>query len=85
MLVDRNTQLAVVEGEVQEGRRYTEAEFNRIIEIERRERQRVEILLSQIDPRQKTLVFCASRPASTSTPVSAASSSCFSTSCCSTT
>ena len=51
----------VVDGEVQEGRRYTEAEFNRIIEIERRERQRVEILLSQIDPRQKTLVFCATQ------------------------
>ena len=51
----------VVEGEVQEGRRYTEAEFNRIIEIERRERQRVEILLSQIAPRQKTLVFCATQ------------------------
>jgi type I restriction enzyme, R subunit len=51
----------VVEGEVEQGRRYTEAEFNRIIEIERRERQRVEILLSQIDPRQKTLVFCATQ------------------------
>ena len=51
----------VVEGEVQEGRLYTEAEFNRIIEIERRERQRVEILFSQIDPRQKTLVFCATQ------------------------
>ncbi len=32
-----------------------------IIEIERRERQRVEILLSQIDPRHKTLVFCATQ------------------------
>ena len=51
----------VVEGEVQEGKRYTEAEFNRIIEIERRERQRVEILLSQINPRDKTLVFCATQ------------------------
>ena len=51
----------VVEGDVVEGRRYTEAEFNRIIEIERRERQRVEIMLSQIDPRQKTLVFCATQ------------------------
>jgi type I restriction enzyme R subunit len=51
----------VVEGEVQEGKRYTEAEFNRIIEIERRERQRVEILLSQINPREKTLVFCATQ------------------------
>jgi type I restriction enzyme R subunit len=51
----------VVEGEVEIGRRYTEAEFNRIIEIERRERQRVEILLSQINPREKTLVFCATQ------------------------
>ncbi|MCP9792920.1 DEAD/DEAH box helicase family protein [Vulcanococcus limneticus Candia 3F8] len=51
----------VVEGEVEAGRRYTEPDFNRIIEIERRERQRVEILLSQIDPRQKTLVFCATQ------------------------
>ena len=51
----------VVEGEVQEGKRYTEAEFNRIIEIERRERQRVEILLSHINQREKTLVFCATQ------------------------
>ena len=51
----------VVEGEVQEGKRYTEAEFNRIIEIERRERQRVEILLSQINQREKTLVLCATQ------------------------
>ena len=51
----------VVEGDVVEGHRYTEAEFNRIIEIERRECQRVEIMLSQIDPRQKTLVFCATQ------------------------
>lgn len=51
----------MVEGEVEIGRRYTEAEFNRIIEIERRERQRVEILLSQINPREKTLVFCATQ------------------------
>jgi len=51
----------MVEGEVEAGRRYTEPDFNRIIEIERRERQRVEILLSQIDPRQKTLVFCATQ------------------------
>jgi len=51
----------VLEGVVVEGRRYSEAEFNRIIEIERRERQRVEILLSQIDPRHKTLVICATQ------------------------
>ena len=51
----------IEEGAVEMGRRYTEADFNRIIEIKQRERQRVEILLSQIDQRQKTLVFCATQ------------------------
>jgi type I restriction enzyme R subunit len=51
----------IEEGAVETGRRYTEADFNRIIEIQQRERQRVEILLSQIDQRQKTLVFCATQ------------------------
>ncbi len=51
----------VEEGEVETGRLYSEPDFNRIIEIQQRERQRVEILLSQIDQRQKTLVFCANQ------------------------
>jgi len=51
----------IEEGAVETGRRYTEADFNRIIEIQQRERQRVEILLTQIDQRQKTLVFCATQ------------------------
>jgi type I restriction enzyme, R subunit len=51
----------VVEGEIQAGRRYEEADFNKIIEIKEREKKRVEIFLSQIDQRQKTLVFCATQ------------------------
>jgi type I restriction enzyme, R subunit len=51
----------VVEGEVQEGRRYTEAEFNRIIEIKERERYRVKLFMDMIDQREKTLVFCATQ------------------------
>ena len=51
----------VLEGDVEAGRRYTEAEFNRIIEIKQREKQRVEILLNQIDQRQKTIVLCATQ------------------------
>ena len=51
----------VVEGEVESGRRYTEAEFNKIIEIKERERKRVEIFMSQIDQNEKTLVFCATQ------------------------
>lgn len=52
---------AVVEGEVERGRRYTEADFNRIIEIKEREAHRVRLLLDQIDQREKTLVFCATQ------------------------
>jgi type I restriction enzyme R subunit len=49
----------LVEGEIEAGKRYEEADFNRIIEIKEREKKRVEIFMAQIDQRQKTLVFCA--------------------------
>ena len=51
----------VVEGEIETGRRYEEADFNRIIEIREREKKRVEIFMGQIDQREKTLVFCANQ------------------------
>lgn len=51
----------VVEGEIEAGRIYEECDFNRIIEIKEREKKRVEIFISQIDQREKTLVFCASQ------------------------
>lgn len=51
----------VVEGEIEEGRRYTESDFNRVIEIIEREKKRVEIFLSHIDQREKTVVFCATQ------------------------
>ena len=51
----------VVEGIVESGRRYEEADFNKIIEIKEREKKRVEIFMSQIDQREKTLVFCATQ------------------------
>ncbi len=51
----------VVAGQVEEGRRYEEKDFNRVIEIEAREKKRVDIFLGQIDQREKTLVFCASQ------------------------
>ncbi|MFZ2913680.1 MAG: DEAD/DEAH box helicase family protein [Rectinemataceae bacterium] len=52
---------SVVEGEIETGRRYEEPDFNRIIEIRERERKRVEIFMSQIDQREKTIVFCATQ------------------------
>ena len=51
----------VIEGEVEEGRRYTESDFNRIIEITARERYRVKLFMDTIDQSQKTLVFCATQ------------------------
>ena len=51
----------VVEGEVEEGKIYTEEEFNQIIEIKERERFRVKLMMEQIDQTQKTLVFCATQ------------------------
>ena len=51
----------VVDGEVEDGRRYTEADFNRIIEIAERERYRVKVFMDLIDQGQKTLIFCATQ------------------------
>jgi type I restriction enzyme R subunit len=51
----------VVEGEVEAGKRYVEANFNKIIEIKAREKKRVEIFMGLIDQREKTLVFCATQ------------------------
>lgn len=51
----------VLEGEIEEGKRYTEAEMNRIIEIKEREEFRVKIFMSLINQSEKTLVFCATQ------------------------
>jgi type I restriction enzyme R subunit len=51
----------IVEGEVEEGKRYTEEDFNRVIEIKAREEKRVSIFMELIDQNQKTLVFCANQ------------------------
>jgi type I restriction enzyme, R subunit len=51
----------VVEGEVERGRRYTETDFNKIIEIKEREAHRVKIFMDQINQSEKTLVFCATQ------------------------
>jgi len=51
----------IVEGEVEAGKFYDETDFNRIIEIREREKKRVEIFMSQINQKEKTLVFCANQ------------------------
>ena len=48
-------------GEIEVGKRYQEGDFNKVIEIREREKKRVEIFLSSIDPREKTIIFCATQ------------------------
>lgn len=51
----------VVQGDIEVGRRYEEKDFNKLIEIRERELYRVNLFMSLIDQREKTLVFCASQ------------------------
>jgi type I restriction enzyme R subunit len=51
----------IIDGEVQDGKRYTESEFNRIIEIKQREEYRVRLFMQEIDQSEKTIVFCANQ------------------------
>lgn len=51
----------IMEGEIEAGRRYTETDFNRVIEIKQREAKRVQIFMDQINQKEKTLVFCATQ------------------------
>ncbi len=51
----------IIEGEIEEGKIYTEPDFNRIIEIKAREEKRVKILLDEINQNEKTIVFCANQ------------------------
>jgi len=48
-------------GEVQEGREYTETDFNRVIQIKEREAFRVKLFMDAINQNQKSLVFCATQ------------------------
>jgi len=54
----------VLSGEVEEGKRYTEDDFNKAggIVIQEREAKRVEIYLDEADQSQKALVFCKGQP-----------------------
>jgi type I restriction enzyme R subunit len=51
----------VLDGEVEEGKVYTEKDFNRSIIIPERERVRVKEMLNVIDKNEKTIVFCANQ------------------------
>ncbi len=50
---------AVVEGEIDENRVYTESDFNKKIEIKAREAYRVQIYLNDANQKDKAIIFCA--------------------------
>lgn len=51
----------LIEGEIETGRRYTEPDFNKIIEIREREAHRVKLFMDEINQNEKTIVFCATQ------------------------
>lgn len=51
----------VIEGEVEVGKLYIEPDFNRIIQIKAREKNRVQIYLSEVNQREKAIIFCATQ------------------------
>jgi type I restriction enzyme R subunit len=51
----------LIEGEIETGKRYTETDFNKIIEIKEREALRVKLFMEQINQNEKTLVFCSTQ------------------------
>jgi type I restriction enzyme R subunit len=51
----------IIEGEIEEGKIYTEPDFNKIIEIKEHEARWVQIFLSEINQNEKAIVFCATQ------------------------
>ncbi|MGK7956620.1 MAG: EcoAI/FtnUII family type I restriction enzme subunit R [Crocosphaera sp.] len=56
-----NEEDIILAGTIDEERTYTEADFNRIIEMRPREAYRVKLLMEAINQNEKTLVFCANQ------------------------
>ncbi len=51
----------IIEGEIETGKIYQEADFNKIIEIKEREAKRVKIFMDEINQNEKAIVFCATQ------------------------
>ena len=49
----------IVEGDIVEGKLYTESDFNKIIEIKEREAKRVKIYMDDANQNEKAIIFCA--------------------------
>ena len=51
----------IIEGEIEEGKLYTESDFNKIIEIKAREAKRVQIYMDDANQKEKAIIFCATQ------------------------
>ncbi|MEI6594161.1 MAG: DEAD/DEAH box helicase family protein [Bacteroidota bacterium] len=51
----------IIEGEIEEGKLYTEPDFNKIIEIKAREAKRVKIYMDEANQNEKAIIFCATQ------------------------
>jgi type I restriction enzyme R subunit len=51
----------IIEGEVEAGKLYTEADFNKIIEIKAREAKRVQLFMDEANQNEKAIIFCATQ------------------------
>jgi len=51
----------IIEGEIEEGKLYTEPDFNRIIEIKAREAKRVQIYMDDANQKEKAIIFGATQ------------------------
>jgi len=51
----------IIEGEIEEGKLYTEPNFNRIIEIKAREAKRVQVYMDDANQKEKAIFFCATQ------------------------
>ena len=51
----------IIEGEIEEGKLYTETDFNKIIEIKAREAKRVQIFMDEANQKEKAIIFGATQ------------------------
>ncbi len=51
----------IIEGEIEAGKLYAEADFNRIIEIKAREAKRVQLFMDEAKQSEKAIIFCATQ------------------------
>jgi type I restriction enzyme R subunit len=51
----------VLKGAIDENRTYTGSDFHRVIDIPERDAYRVKTLMEKMDPKEKTIIFCANQ------------------------